>query len=363
MKPGKPFAPIFGILCAILLLQGCASLSPSTRLQPAPNQYIPAPGAEPVMLETGDAVSIFGQWWLPQDGKAPDAVILLLHGTIAHSGFYGPMAEYFSDHDYAVLGFDLRGWGQSQKYARNGVVNDYDEYLIDLKAAYDHARDRFPDVPLFIQGESMGGAIALLSQSEEDLETAGLVLNAPAIRPGLSFGFVHFPHWLNNFGLWAISQPGKALPNMPAFYHGRLMEKMGIGLLLKEEENQERFINDPFSTHKALPLSYFTALQDATTRVEKGLGQVTAPLIILHGTDDVLVPLKSSKFAMEELASEDKTLKVYEELTHATLHDRRRKEVWDDIVSWLDDQLIASGVAAPPHQRGAATEAQASTSN
>ncbi|MEE3320648.1 MAG: alpha/beta fold hydrolase [Pseudomonadota bacterium] len=335
------------ILLAMMFLQGCAMFSLNPAQNPPREQYVAAQGATPVVLESADQLSLFGQWWLPEGPNEPRGVVLLLHGTIAHSGFYSPMATFFSSRGFAVFGIDLRGWGQSQGYGRNGVIGNYDEYLLDLRSAYQEVITRYPDAPLYLQGESMGGAIALLSQIEDTVEVDGLILNAPAVRPGLSFGPVSSPHWVSNMGLWTLSQPGKLFPNMPALYHGKLMEHMGIGLLLKKEEYQQAFHDDPFATHKALPFSYFTGLQDATTRIEKGLDQVTAPVLIQQGTRDVLVPVKSSEFTLEHLGSEDKTLLRYEKITHATLHDRRREEIWGDIISWLEARLPEDDAVAP----------------
>ncbi|MZR62996.1 alpha/beta hydrolase [Alcanivorax sp. DP30] len=341
MKTIYRFLCVSLFLLGIIALQGCAMFALHPERNPLPEQYVAAEGATSVVLESQDQLTLFGQWWLPEGQNKPRAVVLLLHGTIAHSGLYSPMANFFSRQGFAVFGIDLRGWGQSQGFGRNGVIGNYDEYLLDLDSAFAEVKARYPDLPLYLQGESMGGAIALLSQIEKTIEVDGLILNAPAVRPGLSVGPLSSPHWLSNFGLWTLSQPGKVFPNMPAFYHGKLVEHVGIGLLLKEEENQQAFHDDPFATHKALPLSYFTGLQDATTRVEEGLSDVHVPVLIQQGTRDVLVPVASSEFTLENLASDDKTLKMYEKITHATLHDRRREEIWADIVSWMEARLPA----------------------
>lgn len=331
--------PFFSLLIVCSLLQGCAMFSLSPDLNPPPQEYWSAPGAQPEILHSEDNLILFSQWWLPETPQTPKAVLLLLHGTIAHSGFYSPMANHFARQGYAVLGVDLRGWGQSQGYGRNGVIDSYDDYLLDLKAAYQQVKKRYPNLPIYLQGESMGGAIALLSQIEDTVAVDGLILNAPAVRPGLSFGPLNSPNWLSDAGLWMLSQPGKLFPNMPAFYHGGLMERLGVGLLLKEKDNQQRFLNDPLNTHKALPFGYFTGLHNATARVEDGLQDVTVPVLIQQGTRDLLVPPASSEFALKKLGSNDKTLNVYEKLTHATLHDRRREKVWADILLWVEERL------------------------
>ena len=117
------------------------------------------------------------------------------------------------------------------------------------------------------------------------------------------------------------------------------MERLGLGLMLKEKDNRQRFLDDPHNPHKALPSGYFTGLHKATARVEDGLEKVTTPVLIQQGTRDVLVPPQSSEFTLGQLGSKDKTLNVYDKLTHATLHDRRRETVWGDILLWVEERL------------------------
>jgi alpha-beta hydrolase superfamily lysophospholipase len=98
----------------------------------------------------------FGQWWLPANRETPRGVILLLHGTVVHSGFYFPVAQEYVRHGYAVFGIDLRGWGQSQGYGRRGNIGSYDEHLGDLKVAHAEVLGRYPDAPAVWPGLYVG---------------------------------------------------------------------------------------------------------------------------------------------------------------------------------------------------------------
>ena len=329
------------ILVAALLtvtsLSGCSSwVSPP--LAPPPLSYQMAPGAdESWVLETRDEhyLLLFGQWWLPEQGQPIEAVVLLLHGTSVHSGFYAPMGQYYADRGIAVFGIDFRGWGQSQGFGRRGHITDYDDYLTDVRTAAEAIREAYPDAPLFIQGESMGGAIALLSQIHDVVSPEGMILNAPAVRPGLYIGPLRTPRFVAAGGLAALSVPGRLAPNMPLPVPWRTAEHLGVGLFLKEEENRQRYLNDEFATHKPFPWSYLSSLHAAVKEVSAGLDQIDTPVLIQQGTKDVLVPVSSSEYAFEHLASDDKTLEIYEDLTHATLHDRERERVWQDALDWM----------------------------
>ncbi|MGB1220491.1 MAG: alpha/beta fold hydrolase [Alcanivoracaceae bacterium] len=329
------------LLALVATLPACASwVSPT--VSPRPLSYDMAPGADEAwLLESRDEhyLMLFGQWWLPDSGRHPRAIVLLLHGTVAHSGFYFPMAEHYAAQDVAVFGLDLRGWGQSQGYGRRGQVRDYDSYLTDVRTAVEEIRQHYPDLPLFIQGESMGGTIALLSQIKQTVPVDGLILNAPAVQPGLYFGPLRTPRLVADGGLAALAQPGKLIPNMPLPVHMRTMERLFARFILPTPEIRAYFMDDPHATHTSLPWSYLTSLHDAVGEVRAGLESIHTPVLIQHGTKDVLVPVSSSEYAMERLASADKALVIYEGVTHATLHDVDRQQVWADALEWLDQQL------------------------
>ena len=84
------------------------------------------------------------------------------------------------------------------------------------------------------------------------------------------------------------------------------------------------------------------------TGVSRRLPRIKAPTLIVTSDKDVIVPAKSSEFVMERVGAEDKTLKIYEELTHATLHDRQREEVWQDIIDWLETRRQPARLADTP---------------
>jgi acylglycerol lipase len=322
------------------LLVACGSLPP---VSPKPLNYVVA-GQESRTFETKDKLALFGQWWHPAHSQ-PRAVVLLVHGTLVHSGFYAPWAKELNRKGYAVFGIDLRGWGQSQGYGRRGFVQDYDEYLEDLRFAWHEVQQRYPGVPVFLQGESLGGTVVLLAQERGIVAARGLVLNAPAVRPNPGIGWVRAPSLIGQFNFWLASMPGRLFPNAPALPASWL--ESGISLVLEEPAAQRRFKQDPISVHTALPHAYVSALYKGTARAQDDLDKITVPLLFLHGTKDVLVPVSSSEYAMRKVKSPDKKLQVYEGMTHATLHDTEKGKVWFDIVEWLDARTSAPAPVAP----------------
>ena len=78
------------------------------------------------------------------------------------------------------------------------------------------------------------------------------------------------------------------------------------------------------------------------------LGEMGAPLLLQHGTEDALVAPRGSRELLAKAASADKTLIEYVGASHnllaeqpATLHAVRR-----DYLSWLEARLEASAASA-----------------
>lgn len=319
---------ILALWVVVTALSGCSSL-PAVKSE-EPEKYTLAPGAgEARHFFTRSGLRLFGQWWLP--AGSPKAVVLLAHGTAVHSGFYDPWAKDLNSRGYAVFGIDLRGWGQSQGYGRRGSVGKIDEYVEDIEIARREVRRRFPGKPVYLQGESLGGAVVLMAHISGRVASDGLVLNAPAIQlnPG---NFLGIPNRFAGFGLWTAAQGAKNFPEAPVLP----IWKSFTWTVVQDPAVKERFWSDPNTAHKALPASFLVAMQDVTQRLQQNVNNVRIPFIVLQGTRDALVSKAGSQLLMDKAVSADKTLKMYDGMRHATLHDVDKDKVWTDITGWLD---------------------------
>lgn len=333
------FYKLLLLIPLLFALAACSSLPPAS-LPPA--HYTAAYKAEGRLLRTPDNLTLFGQWWVPPEQTSAKGVVLLVHGTAMHSGFYAPWAEALAFHGYAVFGIDLRGWGQSQGFGRRGYVRNYDEYVRDVGLAYREVRRRYPEAPVFLEGESLGGTVALLTATTAQLPFAGLVLNAPAVKPNPGLGFLRLPGGLTSFGLWAAGTAGKVWPNFPVIpLDVPVATEQAMKAVFFDDYARQRFLEDPLNTHTALPAAYITGIEEASSRLQDNLVNVQLPFIVLQGDKDNLVPPASSELLMEKAGATDKTLKLYKGMSHTTLHDKGHEQVWADTLAWLDAHVAA----------------------
>jgi alpha-beta hydrolase superfamily lysophospholipase len=66
---------------------------------------------------------------------------------------------------------------------------------------------------------------------------------------------------------------------------------------------------------------------------------ITAPLLVVHGEKDTLIPVEGSRRLVECVASQDVNLKVYPELFHEVFNEPEQALVLDDVTSWIEVRL------------------------
>ena len=95
--------------------------------------------------KSSDGLDIFAQGWNP-DKSPPRAVVCLVHGIGEHSLRYLNVAEAFTKEGYVLFGADLRGHGRSG--GPRGHFPSIEAVLLDIDLLLEHARKRYPDLPL-----------------------------------------------------------------------------------------------------------------------------------------------------------------------------------------------------------------------
>lgn len=325
------------VICSLLGLAACTAIPPAS---PLPAQYTVYPGAEPGQLKTADGLTLFSQWWKPK-AEEPRAVVILLHGTAAHTGVYAPWAQYLTSQGYAMFAFDLRGWGQSQGFGRRAFVRSHEDYVDDLAPAFAEVQRRYPGKPIFLQGESLGAAVALQASIRGGFPTQGLILNAPPVYVNFKVGPGRMPNWLATPSLWMAGRVGWVAPNAPIYpmqYESALSWIWNKAIF--DDFSRQMLKQEPYVTRSSVAAVYVTALGKGAARIRDNLAAIKEPFILLQGEKDYLVSTPGSGTAlMGKAGAMDKTRKVYPGMSHCTLHDTNRGAVWADIVAWLDERV------------------------
>lgn len=92
------------------------------------------------------------------EAEAPRAIILALHGFNDYSNAFDGPASYFARHNIVTYAYDQRGFGET---AQRGIWPGDNVLESDAASMANLLCEKHPDLPLFLLGESMGGAVAI----------------------------------------------------------------------------------------------------------------------------------------------------------------------------------------------------------
>jgi alpha-beta hydrolase superfamily lysophospholipase len=263
-----------------------------------------------------DGLALYEQWWLPPG--EPVAAVVIVHGISEHSGRYARLADDLNRCGYAVYTMDLRGHGRSD--GARVLVRSFDEYLDDVEMLLDRVAARQPGKPLFLLGHSMGGAIVALLGILRPPKVRGLVLSGPSVIVG---GRV-FPVLRRLAAFASVVWPTLRLVRLGCWYISR------------DPAVVEAFKNDPLVFHDRFPVRTGAEILLAAKRIQLGLEQLRLPLLILHGTKDVVTDADGARLLAERAGSTDKTLRLYPGLYHEVFSEPEREQVLADLLAWLD---------------------------
>jgi putative redox protein len=192
-----------------------------------------------------------------------------------------------ADAGWVVLSFNFRGTGDSEgDFSLGG-------WLTDLRTAIDHLLESEGVDGVWLAGFSTGGALAICAAAEDERVAGVATMAAPADFDGWADDPERFLTYAREVGV--IRSPG--FPADPAKWAMELRE----------------------------------------TRASSAVGKIPPrPLLIVHGTEDDVVPLVDAR-QLADGADGDVELRVLTGAGHRLRHDPRAVAV---LLGWLDRQSL-----------------------
>ncbi|MFT8655623.1 MAG: alpha/beta fold hydrolase [Acetobacter papayae] len=166
----------------VCALAGCAGPHPagSTATAPVPPPRFAAAGrlvAPDRVFSLSDGARLPARVWSAQG--APRARLLALHGFNDSRDAWEAAGPVLAAQGITVIAPDVRGFGGT---AERGRWPGHARLVADLGEEVAILKHEAPDTPLYLAGESMGGAIVMLFMAQpEAASVTGSVLLAPAI--------------------------------------------------------------------------------------------------------------------------------------------------------------------------------------
>lgn len=265
--------------------------------------------AEEYTFASFDGTELFGK---TDAVDTPLAAVVIVHGLCEHQGRYDYLTMRLNAQGYTVYRFDHRGHGRSG--GQKVYYATFDEIARDADVVVDRAIAENPDLPVFMVGHSMGGYCAALYAHLFSGKVDGFVLSGAWTRDN--------KHMCD--GALATDEPD--LTYMQNELSGGVCSDPSVG---------ERYMADPLVV-KEMSLGLFRALHEGHEYMRAHTADFVDPVLILHGGDDGLVAPKDSLELYEQIAAEDKSLRIYAGLLHEIFNEYDKDAVIEDALDWLN---------------------------
>jgi acylglycerol lipase len=262
--------------------------------------------------------------WQPTNGVKPWGILLCVHGMGLHKSSFTAFGEAMAKRGLLVVALDVRGFGSWAK----GVAPDvnFDLCFSDIRHVSEALKKLNPNTPLFILGESMGGAIALQSANRSAFIDA-VVSAVPAPDRYNSTE-------TNAKFVWsAITRPGGEY-NITKDVVDRVSRNTKVVEDWKNDENARlKFDKDEL-------LRFNDLMAQTKTAVEN----LKKPVLITQGGADPLVKPESTIKLYGSIASPNKTLLVLGWKEHLIFENAQFSEVLlEALMVWLKANVGAGG--------------------
>lgn len=294
----------------------------------------------------GDNYSLFYNIYTPKDGDILGTV-LILHGMKEHSGRYEEVAAFLAENKFAVLTYDHIAHGKSvaknEKHGHFSVKNASNQLVKDADAMADFLHQKYPDVPHFVLGHSMGSFVArlLLQQSNHKFKGA-VIVGTGGKNVAAQFSKPIF---------YLLS---KIAPKSNADFINNTFDKMNNAAFKNEpgatstswlsvsKENRKSFENAPLCGLPFSNYAFYTLIRLNTKTTSRNWAQnipTDFPMLFVSGAEDPIgnfgkgVELTISNLKKDGFKNVE--MQLYANMRHEILNEDIKEEVFHDILRWL----------------------------
>jgi len=264
-----------------------------------------------------DKLEMAARGWTTEN---PKAVICLVHGLGEHINRYNHVGQAFTNAGYALQGFDLRGHGLSG--GQRGHVPSYESLLDDIGDFLADAQKRYPGLPLFLYGHSLGGNLAINYALRFPANLNGLIATSPLLK----LAFEPAPAQLTL---------AKVMNNIvPSFSQPSGLEQAAIS---RDPEIVRAYAADPL-VHDKITARLFTVLHASGLWALEHAAGLKVPTLLMHGSADRLTsPEASKEFA--RTAGSIVTLRIWDGFYHELHNEPEKAAVLKVMIDWLNEHL------------------------
>ncbi|SFI07282.1 MULTISPECIES: alpha/beta fold hydrolase [unclassified Bacillus (in: firmicutes)] len=298
---------------------------------------------------TSDGSEIYLRQWSPEN--EPRGIVQIAHGMAEHAGAYTECIEALLKAGYGVYAHDHRGHGktvqQEEDYGHfepnigwNQAVSDV--IFVSELICKEHTH------PLFLLGHSMGSFLSRRAVQLRGELYNGLLISGTGGNPGL-LGVIG--HKVATIEMKLRGEKMKS-PMLNFLSFGNFNShfkpnRTKFDWLSSDTKQVDRYIEDSLCGF-ICTTSFYRELFNGVLMVNKLEAYKKTPkelpIHIFSGDRDPVGNMGKGVQEVYEMYKKcgvkDVTIRLYENGRHEMFHEVNRQEVFQDVISWLDERIV-----------------------
>ncbi len=264
-----------------------------------------------------------------------------MHGFNDYSNAFEEAGRFLAERGILTVAFDQRGFGEAPHRGRWAGV---ESMIADVGTATRSLRAQYPGIPLYLLGDSMGGAVVLAALDAENPPPAdGIVLSAAAV-----WGRETMP-WYQRAALWLGAH------TVP---WGNVSGR-GLGIQASDNIEMLRALGRDPLVIKETRVDAVYGLVNLMDAALASAPEVQLPALLLYGEKDEIIPMEPTLTFWRDVPRTDgvpQLMALYETGWHMLLRDLQADIVLADIAHWVRDPhaSLPSGADRKAEERLAA---------
>lgn len=278
--------------------------------------------------------------WIPEGEVI--AILQICHGMVEHIERYDDFARFLAKNGIYVVGHDHLGHGKSvTSKEKMGFFHDKDGnacVIGDIHQLRESTQKKYPDIPYFMLGHSMGSFLLRQYLGQYSRGLAGAIVMGTGDQPGIVLGAGKFVcKTIAAFKGW--THRSNFVNNLAV---GGYEKKMGRAWLSKNVANVEKYKKDPLSGF-VFTLNGYYHMFDGMSKMNKsekqGKAEKSLPIFFVSGDEDPVgncgkgVTTVFNKYKKQ--GYQDVEIKLYNGDRHEILKEDDKDVVFQDIFNWI----------------------------
>jgi len=271
--------------------------------------------------EAADGTRLYWQRHTP--GEGPRAALLFVHGLAEHSGRYGHVMRRFAEVGFDCWALDYRGHGKSPGVRVH--VDRFDEFLLDIAAAYALVRAEQASLPLYLVGHSQGGLLVLRHVLAQPDDIAGIIVSSP---------------FLGMHPNAAPSAPLHMVANVISTFSPKLMfsKVAEPKFLSRDPKVAEAYVDDPLVSD-TVSARWFTEVLQAQADTLVRAPDLAVPALVMQSGDDRLADPAATRAWVAAAPAELVEYVEWDGFYHEMFNEPEKEQVFEKMEGWLDGQI------------------------